>query len=68
MNEWCPDCESERYEILNEETDFALDSVSMSWKCQCHRCGCLFKIYRTYTLDPYYSYTQKMEDNEEWNN
>lgn len=63
MNEWCPDCKCEEYEILDEQTDFELGSISMSWLCKCNNCGCKFEIYRNYTLDPYYSYTQKVEEN-----
>ena len=62
MNEWCPDCECDEYEILDEQTDFTMGSVSVSWECECRRCGCKFEIYRTYNLDPRYSYTQKIEE------
>lgn len=62
MNEWCPDCENEEYEILNTQTDFEIVSVSMSWICRCKRCGCKFEIYREYKIDPYYSCTQKIEE------
>lgn len=61
MSEWCPDCQSEEYEILDEETDFELGSVSLSWACKCKQCGCLFVMYRTYNLDPYNSYVEKLK-------
>ncbi len=65
MNEWCPDCNSEDYEVLDYQEDVEISSISMRWKCKCPNCGCLFEIGRTYNIDPYYSYVQKMEGNEE---
>jgi hypothetical protein len=65
MSECCPECNSENYEVLDYQEDFEIGSVSMWWKCKCPCCGCLFEIGRTYNIDPYYSYVQKMEDNEE---
>ena len=62
MSEWCPDCECEIWEVRNEKTDISPSCVSISWLCKCHRCGCKFEIVRTYNLDPYYSYTQKVEE------
>lgn len=64
MAEYCPDCQSEQFAVLNEQTDIEISSASFSWTCRCNQCGCKFVIYRTYNLDPYYSYTERMEDND----
>ncbi len=63
MNEWCPDCNSEEFEVLDGQTDFTRQGyISSFWLCKCSHCGCQFKIYHTYKLDPYYSFVQKIEE------
>lgn len=64
MTEYCPDCQSEQYYVADEQTDFGDDFVSLSWTCKCGQCGCRFVIHRIYNLDPYYSYVEKMKNDD----
>lgn len=62
MEEWCPNCMDEEYEVIEHQEDFEIGSVTMWWKCKCTKCGQLFEIVREYNLDPYHSYTRPWED------
>lgn len=62
MNEWCPKCEAEEWNVLDYQTDFEIGSVTMWWKCRCDHCGTLFEIVREYNLDPRHSYVQEIEE------
>ncbi len=62
MNEWCPECMSEEWEVLDYSEDFEIGSVTLWWKCRCPKCHHKFEIVREYNLDPAYSYTRIIDD------
>ena len=49
-DESCPVCHDEDYEVLGSEENFNYDNIGQWWECRCNKCGCRFRIERTYVL------------------
>jgi uncharacterized protein YbaR (Trm112 family) len=62
MNEMCPRCDNDTYEILNTDSDTEINSVTIYLTCRCEKCNQFFRIVREYKLDPYYSYVEEIEE------